>query len=181
MFVWEPAQPAKLKERSKRPRSETEKQLEDENSGSLLRLQTVSILVWSLKAISLILFPELTQMELESLPDLRSKEGRGEEKRGRRRKEVGKEAILWLRLLSQLPPIYLSCSSKGSDVFPLSQEGWGSGQPHPANPWKNKGSNTNPFASSSYSSMLHSKELGATWGHPVLIQEQVPTPESPES
>lgn len=93
--------------------------------GHYVRLKAVSILVWSLKAISLILFPELTQMELEILPDLRSKEGRGGgEGKGERRKEAKKEKIL--QLTDYFPghlPTDPSHSSKGNNVLSLFQEG----------------------------------------------------------
>lgn len=102
----------------------------------------MSILVWSLKAISLILFPELTQMELGFLPDLRSKEGRGggegtgrEEKRPKRRRYYGLQIVFSGHL-----PTYPSCSSKGSNVFTLPQDGWGSEPPHPAKTWRSNGS-----------------------------------------
>lgn len=90
-----------IKEQSKMQRPEAEKQLEDGNGrGHYVRPKAMSILVWSLKAISLILFPELTQMELGFLPDLRSKEGRGggegterEEKRPKRRRYYGLQIV----------------------------------------------------------------------------------------
>lgn len=144
-----------IKEQSKMQRPEAEKQPEDGNGmGHYVQLKAMSILVWSLKAISLILFPELTQMELGFLPDLRSKEGRGGgEGTGERRKEAEKEKILRLTdCFSGHLPTYPSRSSKGSNVFTLLQDGWGSEPPHPAKTWKSNGSHRNLVTSSLYCS-----------------------------
>lgn len=157
-------------------------QLEDGNGmGHYVWLKAVSIVFEVQKQCHLSC--SLSWMELEILPDLRSKEGRGGgEGTGERRKEAEKEKILqFTYCFPGHLPTYPSRSPKGSNVFTLLQEGWGSKALHPAKSRKSNGSHTNLVTSSSYCSMLPCKELEAAWGRLILIQEQVWTSKSQKS